>query len=152
VRRNRNERGVALVEFALVLPFLAIIVFGTVDLGRSYRFTNRLRNAAREGAQLAQFNPEKCTTANSADPFNINYKVLNEDGLSTLNPTVTILKNGTPYWTTGQTSCPAANTFAAGDEITVRVEADFRVLTPLISNLVGSPLRLTGSQDVDLQR
>jgi Flp pilus assembly protein TadG len=154
VRWRKSESGVALVEFALVLPFLAVILFGIVDMGRAYRFENRLRNAAREGAQLAQANPEKLTAACSTRPSdNIDYKVRNEDtGITSLNPTITVLRTTSGGTTTTVTGCPPADSFAVGDKITVRVQAPFQILTPLISNLVGSPLTLTGSQDVDLQR
>src|SRR5207302_4290657 len=54
MRRRRDESGVALVEFALVLPFVVIIALGTIDLGRAYQLQNRLKNAAREGAAFAQ--------------------------------------------------------------------------------------------------
>src|SRR6266508_3027592 len=33
-RRGRGERGTAMVQFALLLPLLALVGFGTVDLGR----------------------------------------------------------------------------------------------------------------------
>jgi Flp pilus assembly protein TadG len=158
VRRTRNERGVALVEFALVLPFLAVLVFGTVDLGRSYQFMNKLRSAAREGAQVAQFNPENSDPGCKADPFNVKYKVLNEDpSIANLNPRITMVRTtaagvSTTVYNSQSPTCTTAASFAAGDKITVNVQADFKLLTPLIGNIVGSPLRLTGSQSVDLQR
>ncbi len=49
--RCRGERGVNLVEFALVLPVLLTFVFGLTDLGRAVYDYNTLANAAREGAR-----------------------------------------------------------------------------------------------------
>ncbi|HSL59163.1 MAG TPA: TadE family protein, partial [Acidimicrobiales bacterium] len=43
-----------MVEFALALPFLAIVIFGTVDLGRAWSLSNEVRAAAREGGLRAQ--------------------------------------------------------------------------------------------------
>jgi hypothetical protein len=121
---------------------------------------NRLRNAAREGAQVAQFNPENTNSTCKADPFNIKYKVLNEDpSIASLNPTITVQRTTSAGVTStvydssqAPGACLTPNNFASGDKITVNVSANFSLLTPLVGNLVGSPLRLTGSQSVDLQR
>ena len=32
----RNEEGAAVVEFALVMPILALIIFGIIDFGRAF--------------------------------------------------------------------------------------------------------------------
>lgn len=51
--RRRRERGSALVEFALCLPFLLVIIAGIVDFGLAFQRYEVLTNAAREGARLA---------------------------------------------------------------------------------------------------
>lgn len=43
----------ALVEFALVLPVLALILFGTIEFGWAYAQQLDVRHGAREGARLA---------------------------------------------------------------------------------------------------
>lgn len=52
VGRHQQEGGVALVEFAMVLPLLLVLVFGIVDFGRAFQTWITLTNAAREGARL----------------------------------------------------------------------------------------------------
>jgi Flp pilus assembly protein TadG len=54
-RRNflAQQQGQSLVEFALLLPILVVIVFGTVELGRLWMTMNVLTGAAREGARVA---------------------------------------------------------------------------------------------------
>jgi Flp pilus assembly protein TadG len=54
MRRN-SERAQALVEFALLLPILAMITLGAVDLGRVYFAYTTITNAAREGAMCASW-------------------------------------------------------------------------------------------------
>ncbi len=49
---TRNERGAAAVEFALVVPFLLLLVFGIVDFGRAYQAKVELDHAAREGVRV----------------------------------------------------------------------------------------------------
>ena len=50
---RRRQRGQSLVEFALVFPIFAILLFGIIDLGRYVYTANALSNGAREGARAA---------------------------------------------------------------------------------------------------
>jgi Flp pilus assembly protein TadG len=47
----RSERGAALVEFALVVPFLVIMMCATIDFGLCVWTLNNLTAAAREGGR-----------------------------------------------------------------------------------------------------
>lgn len=51
--RSRKRRGVAAVEFAIVSPFLILLVFGIIECGRAIMVQQVLTNASREGARLA---------------------------------------------------------------------------------------------------
>ena len=46
-----NEDGAAVVEFALVMPILALIIFGIIDFGRAFYTVNNIISAVREGAR-----------------------------------------------------------------------------------------------------
>jgi Flp pilus assembly protein TadG len=48
----RGDRGAAAVEFALVLPFLLLLVCGLIDFGRAYNAKLTLTHAAREGVRV----------------------------------------------------------------------------------------------------
>ena len=48
-----RTRGQAIVEFALLLPFLLVLIGGAVDFGLSIFAGHIAQNAAREGARLA---------------------------------------------------------------------------------------------------
>ncbi len=52
-KRNSNERGAALVEFALSLPLLLVVIAGIVDFGFVFQRYEVITNAAREGARFA---------------------------------------------------------------------------------------------------
>jgi Flp pilus assembly protein TadG len=52
-RRWSGRRGAVIVEFALVVPFLFLIVFGIIDFSRAYAQLNAINSALREGARYA---------------------------------------------------------------------------------------------------
>lgn len=52
-RRFRGEKGVNLIEFALVFPLLLMVVLGIVDFAIVLHHNEVLTNAAREGARVA---------------------------------------------------------------------------------------------------
>lgn len=50
---NSRERGASLVEFALIAPFLLLLLLGIVEFGYLFGQYNEVRHAAREGARYA---------------------------------------------------------------------------------------------------
>jgi hypothetical protein len=51
--RRRDQRGQALMEFAIVLPVFLAILLGMIDIGRGVWANNTVANAAREAARYA---------------------------------------------------------------------------------------------------
>jgi Flp pilus assembly protein TadG len=51
--RMSREEGVAAVEFALILPVLALLLFGILEFGRVWSQYQVYQGAAREGARCA---------------------------------------------------------------------------------------------------
>lgn len=54
----RDQRGVAAVEFALVLPILLLILFGIIQFGFIFVVQNSMQNAVREGARAMAVSTE----------------------------------------------------------------------------------------------
>lgn len=52
-----SSEGVALVEFALVVPVLILLLAGILDTGRAVNAYVTISNASREGAHYAALNP-----------------------------------------------------------------------------------------------
>jgi Flp pilus assembly protein TadG len=52
-RRLRGESGAAIVEFALILPFLCLIIVLMLDFGRAFNYWIDTTHLASEGARLA---------------------------------------------------------------------------------------------------
>lgn len=55
---KREEKGSAIAEFALVIPLLLIMLWGTIIMSRGYQRLNVLTGSLREGARYgATLNP-----------------------------------------------------------------------------------------------
>jgi hypothetical protein len=154
-RAHPCERGSAVVELALVLPFVTVLVLGTVDLGRVFRLQNRLVNSAREGGMFAQFRPLNVNSGCEGGQNIVDRAVGEDAGLAALPAfRIEVLKKDvgtgslTPY--VGCRTTPSVGV-APGDSVVVRVSAGFSPLTPVVSALVGSTITLTGSQEVVVQ-
>jgi Flp pilus assembly protein TadG len=52
-RIGRDERGQALVEFALILPIILLLVVGMLEFARAWNLHQVMTDAAREGARRA---------------------------------------------------------------------------------------------------
>jgi Flp pilus assembly protein TadG len=50
-RWGRSERGTALIEFALVFPFLLVLTLCVIDISRAFWIKNVVHQAAREGVR-----------------------------------------------------------------------------------------------------
>jgi Flp pilus assembly protein TadG len=61
----RSRRGVAALEFALVVPVLILLLLATVDYGRAISQNIRLSNAVRAGAQYALSFPDDVAGINA---------------------------------------------------------------------------------------
>lgn len=93
---GHHSRGQSLVEFALILPLFVLLLVGVFDIGRAFFAYIAISNAAREGARVYTFWPDKITVAD------INTAVYTEIGTSTVvDPTKIVLpiriKCGDPF-------------------------------------------------------
>ena len=70
-RRNtilqRNESGQALTEFALVLPLLALLLFGVIQFGIVFNHYVTITDAARAGARKAAVSKDEGNPAAVAE-------------------------------------------------------------------------------------
>ena len=127
--RLRDERGVSLVEFALVATVFFTIVFGILDLGRAAYQYNLIANSAREGARLA--------IIQSNTNAQVRNRVIASSGNLITAGNITIGRG------TCASSCGTA---------TVSVSHPFTPLTPLIVGIVGNSLTLSASSTMVVER
>jgi len=51
LNQHIGKKGTAAVEFAIVLPFLVLLIFGTIEFGLMFYNKQVITNASREGAR-----------------------------------------------------------------------------------------------------
>jgi hypothetical protein len=63
--RARDDRGVALVEFAIILPAFLLILLGVMDFGKVFNYWQSATQAASTGARAGAVDrwPASCVTA-----------------------------------------------------------------------------------------
>lgn len=134
-----RQRGVALVEFALVLPLLLVMIAMTSELGRALYYYGELVKSAREAARFLSV---RAPGTGIAQARNIIVYGRPEGAQAESVPGLSASNVPDPVWkTTG--SYPTINT------VTVTVE-NYQ-LTPMLGNVFGtrfdiltfSPIRAT---------
>lgn len=117
---RRNERGTALVEFALVTPLLFLLLFGIIDFGRALNYYNQITQLAGQGARAAAVNRAPDGTA------------LSNSNLYEIQQQLVGKYTGQPELKKGVVACITHVPSGPGDYVTVRVSYNFHFL-PLIS-------------------
>lgn len=109
-----RSEGAELLEFALALPFLAVLLMGIVDFGGAWALKDKLAGAARDGARVAagEFNDTTnpqcagtpCSVQASATAVTA---YLFKAGVDTcgLDPSSTAPAAGTFTWTYTSSTC-----------------------------------------------
>lgn len=141
--RHPRRGGQSLVEFALVLPVLLLLVAGAIDLGRAYFTAVSLENAVKEGAFFGARDPECATDATTGcnDPANVQARVEAElDGIALSTFQAKCFDPNTTVFTgPGKALADCED----GDLYYVRTQVPFGLITPIMSDIVGSSITLT---------
>jgi Flp pilus assembly protein TadG len=90
--RRLNERGAVAAEFALLLPVILLILFGTIEFGMIMYSREVITNASREGARagIVQVSPKP--TAGAITTIATTY--LTGTGINPANVTITVTGAG----------------------------------------------------------
>lgn len=116
------SRGIALVEFSLVLPLLLVLALGAVDLGRGLISYVELEEAAQEGALYGSFAP--------SDPSLIEARIRSSStGLVNLSD---------PAAVDVVVDCPDADL-----EVGVTLQHTLQLFTPIVGQLLGGSIPLS---------
>jgi len=134
---RRRSRGQAMVEFALIAPIFFLILFGIVDMARYVYTLNTLQQVARESARVGSvpIRPTECSTSSRVScvkTIAINRAIA--VGLTGSDITVTcehVEDDGTISNVTDiDGEC------AATDMLVVKIQTNFTLVTPLISQYI----------------
>ncbi|OBR90315.1 MULTISPECIES: TadE/TadG family type IV pilus assembly protein [Clostridium] len=122
LKNLKNEKGQALVEFAIILPILLLIVMGIVQFGMVINSYLTIENASREGARAG--------IIGSTDQ-EIQYLIVaTSPNLDPKNLTVTIT--------------PDESSRRSGDSLIVKVTYKYNLTVPIISSLFNNVIVLNG--------
>ncbi len=115
-----KNAGQSIVETALILPIIILILVGIIDFGLLFNNYLVMINASREGARIAAVGS---TDSDITLKVNNMTSTLDQDKLK-----ITIY--------------PEESARKKGDEISVTVEYDNTLLTPIIGAIVPNPIHL----------
>ncbi len=134
-RFRRAEEGQALVEFALIMPFLLLFLVGIVEFGRAWNLHQVLTDAAREGARKAVVHDPTITldSVNNAVKYaiatagaNPNNATITVTGLNDATGDPATVEIAMPYrfiffgalkqWTTGESTVTLRTRFTMRNE------------------------------------
>ena len=158
---RRARRGQALLEFALVLPIFLLIVFGIIDIGRYVYLTNAFNEGAREGARFGSVEQWSYSCPASV-PLASQTRFTCAAAVTVgriagapayvATPTVSCYgKGGDPTTAVSAAACRAGYLL----QVTVATPTTpanqrFQFLTPIIGQLLGSPV-ISGQASVVVQ-
>jgi Flp pilus assembly protein TadG len=114
----KSEKGQSLVEFALVVPLLALLLFGIIDFGRIFHVYLTLDHAGREAARAASIGKDDTTVKSTA------------------------VNDATSIGLTSGRVDVSPGTRTSGTDVTITITYPIDFLTPIIGDIVG-PITLT---------
>ena len=120
---RRDQRGTALVEFALIAPLLFLLLFGIIDFGRALYYYNQVTQLAGQGARAAVVNRNPDGTAITSG--------------SSLQSQLVSKYTAQPELKNGIVVCITQVPTNVGDPVTVKVSYQFHFL-PLIGAAGGA--------------
>jgi hypothetical protein len=156
--RAAHSRGQALVEFALILPLLALLLVMAIDAGRLFFGRVALENAARIGADFAAGHAdawEGVPDGEELDDQDLYRRRIAQD-LQSLNCTLAgdpadPLEDRVPD-PNFDPDGDGTEVFVDGSLVEVALVCDFGLLTPLAESALGGPITLDGTAHFAIYR
>lgn len=129
---ERDERGQATVELALLLPVLVLLLFGVLEFGRVFNAWIVVTQASREGARVGA---AQCA-GNAGCGANVEAWV---------NNSLSGLDAAQASW--AMTPGP----YISGNTLQVSVDYDVPIVTPLIGVLIGNTVTVHGETSMRIE-
>lgn len=125
----RNKHGQAIVELALALPLIILLVMGTIEFGRFFHSYLLITNASREGARIAITGVDNTAITDRVDQVT-----------ASLNNTKQIIISPTDQ-----------NLRVSTIPVTVTVNYDHNIITPIFDSILPNPFTLTSSTSMRME-
>jgi len=133
---DRGQDGASAVEFALVLPVLALLLFGIIQFGLVFLQTQGLEGAAREGGRVASVGADVTAISSAVrralsgleGTLMLTIDRLDSTGVTTSTISTTVQTDGTPSSNAADIVCNAATVNALDIELVLE---DMEVVIPL---------------------
>jgi hypothetical protein len=140
--RAQSENGVALVEFALVLPVLVVLLFGMIDFGKAFNYWIDETHLANEGARWAVVNKNPGSSGTTLQEY------IREQAT-----TPELRNGGTPAVPNPLEVCIEfpAGTSNVGDPVKVTVETTYRWLGVIADRISITETAIVGSATMRLE-
>ena len=137
--RRDKEKGANLVEFAILAPFLFLLLFGMIEFGWIFSQNLDVRHGAREGARLIAVNHPVGPTATpptrtAAQAIVIRDEICNRMDVSS-GALITLNSTG-----------------GVGDAATAKVDAPANTLTGFIDWAIPASLRLVSEVEIRVEQ
>jgi Flp pilus assembly protein TadG len=115
----QSQKAQSMVEMAIILPVLLLILFAIIEFGRVLGAYMIIHDLAREGVRYG--------VVGMSDADIKDHITTNDSFLNITNADITIT--------------PVARVI--GDPLTVRIEYEIDIITPIISSIVPDPMNLS---------
>jgi Flp pilus assembly protein TadG len=130
---QRRERGQTLVEFALIIPLFALILFALLDFGRVIYTQNTLEQAAREASRVG--------TLEAVDA-SWKYSLIRN---AAINSAAGVGLTSANVVGQGCADCFYPDGAVSGEIVVVTVNTQVALLTPILSQVLGGTFNVTST-------
>lgn len=145
-RRREHTRAQALVEFALVLPVLALLLVMAIDFGRVFYGWVALNNATRIGANYAALHADAWIAPDNAskqgERAEYIQQIVNDAKAINCAPVPAAANIQPPAFAAADGVTPVIGIPPLGSQARVQLACAMSLITPLASNIVGGSVKL----------
>ena len=150
--KKHKTRGQAMVEFALVLPIFAILLFGIIDIGRYVYTANALSNGAREGARAGSVANRPSPTCDGLTRGNCIIAVAGANSWGVPAANVTTVPTCERIQSNGSIVGVAIDSCRSNDLLRVKSTTTFTLVTPIIAQFIGAIPQVGGETRVTVNQ
>ena len=131
--RKRGEKGANLVEFAILAPFLILLLFGIIEFAWVFATNLDVKHGAREGARITAVNTPDTGNVDLAAEICSRMSIVGSDTATT----ITWASDGTP---------------AVGEGVIVTVSTPLSTLTGIMDWAFGSGPTLDSTVEMRIEQ